>query len=75
MAVFLRFRQVREDDRTVEYRFGSQEMTRRLEIEKDSLEGWIPEPVMDSDARRIYGKVLRLFEETSEWPMGGVYAA
>lgn len=75
MAILLDFEKVREDDRTIEYRFGRPEMTRRLVIEKESLEGWIPEPAIDPDTERIYNLILEMFREAGAWPRRGMYAA
>jgi hypothetical protein len=75
MAILLNFRKTREDERRVEYLFGSREMDRRLVIDKVSLEGSPAEGTADRDYAAVLAKILRLQRERASWPEGGVYAA
>jgi hypothetical protein len=75
MAILLRFEKTHEDERQVEYIFGSREMDRRLVFEKDSLEG---NPVMgtaDGDFAAVMVKILRYRWDRGSWPASGAYSA
>jgi hypothetical protein len=75
MAILVDYEKVREDETSVEYRFGHPTMDQRLVIDKGTLEG---NPV-DGTSTPAYGavlwKVIKTFRANGTWPPAGVYAA
>jgi hypothetical protein len=75
MAMLVYFEKVREDDRTIEYRFGYPELDRRLVIDKASQEGQPMDGNRNPAFSAVYVKIIRLLRGEQTWPAGGTYAA
>lgn len=76
MAILIDFERVREDETTVEYRFGPPgNLNRTVVIRKDTQEATPTDGQVDGDIRRVMRKIWTYVQSRQTWPERGSYAA
>ena len=75
MAVLIDVRQVREDEREVEYVFGYPKTDRRMVIRKETGQASAVDGNEDGDFAAVFVKLLRFWRREGVWPETGSYTA